>query len=125
MSMRDRGSPPEPKRTHRVPEQEQRQAAMLLAQRGTELGDVGDQPCESGRAEVTQPAVGGAPVPAMIDSVDQEPRCVQRLRKAVIAFAMLGESVGDLHHSSRCAGNVSPSVRHDLGTVCVGEKGGG
>ena len=98
---------------------------MLRAQRCPELHDVGYQSIEPGRAEVTQSAVGAAPVPTVIDGVDQETRRVQRLRKAVVAFAMFGQSVGDLHHASRCAGHVGPGVGGDLGAVGVGGKGGG
>ena len=98
---------------------------MLRTQRCAELDDVGDQPCEPRRAKVAQSAIGGAPVPTMIDGVNHEPGCIQRLRKAVIAFAMLGESVGDLHHCGRCAGNVGPGVRHHLGAVGIGDKRGG
>jgi len=98
---------------------------MLHTQRRPELDDVGDQPAEAGRAKVSQSATGGAPVPTMIDGMNQEPSCIQRLRKAVIAFTMLGKSVGDLHHCRRCASNVGPGVSCDLGAVRIGEKGGG
>ena len=57
---------------------------MLHTQRRPELDDVGDQPAKAGRAKVSQSATGGAPVPTMIDGMNQEPSCIQRLRKAVI-----------------------------------------
>ena len=109
----------------KLPEKKQRQTAMLRTQRCPELNDVANQPGESGRTEVAQSAIGRASVPAMIDGVDQETGCVQRSRKAVVAFTMLRESVGDLHHASRCAGNVGPRVGDDLRAVSSGEKGGG
>jgi len=113
------------KRTHRVPEQEQRQAAMLRTQRRPKLDDVADQTFETSRAKVAQSTIRGAPVPTMIDGVNQESSCIECLRKAVIAFTMLGESVGDLYHSRRCACHVSPGVGDDLGAVCVRDEGGG
>lgn len=108
-----------------MPKQEQRQTAMLRTKCCPELSDVGDQPSEAGRAKVTQPAIRGASVPTMIDSVHKKTRRIQRRRKAVVAFTMLGESMGDLHHANGCAGNIGPGVRHDLGAVCVGDEGGG
>ena len=43
---------------------------MLRTQRCSELDDVGNQPRKPSRAKVTQPAIGGAPVPTMIDGVN-------------------------------------------------------
>ena len=42
---------------------------MLRTQRCPELDDIGDQPCEPSPTKVTQPAIGGTPVPTMIDGV--------------------------------------------------------
>ncbi len=65
-----------------MPEQEQRQAAVPGAQRGAELGDVGDQPVEARRAEVPQPALGTAAMPAVIGRMHQETGRIERLREA-------------------------------------------
>ena len=39
-------------------------------------------------------------MPAMIDRTHQEAGCIQCLREAAVAFAMLGKSLGDLHYAS-------------------------
>ena len=101
------------------------QAAVLRAQRGAELGDVGDEATEPGGAEVAQPPVGGAPVATVVDRVDHEAGRVERPGKAVVAFAVFGQPVGDLHHAGGRAGHVGPGVGHDRGAVGVRDEGGG
>src|SRR5690606_25137053 len=85
----------------------------------------GNQSAKTSRAEVTQPAIGGAPMPTVVYRVDKESGRIQRPCKPVIAFAMLGESMGNLHHPSGFAGTLCPGVGRDPGAVRVGEKGGG
>jgi hypothetical protein len=107
-----------------MPEEEQRQAAVPRAKRGAELGHIGDQAAEPGGAEVAQPSVGGASVPAVVDRVDHEAGGVQREGKAVVALAVFGQPVGDLHHACGLVVHVGPGVGHHAGAVGVGEEGG-
>jgi hypothetical protein len=111
------------KRTHRVPEQEQGQAAMPGTQRCPELRDVGDQSAEPGRTEVTQSTVGGSAMPTVIDRMHHEPRCIECIRKARIAFTVLGKAVSYLHHAGGLARDVGPFVRDDLRAIGGGGEG--
>lgn len=69
--------------------------------------------------EITQSPIRSAPMAPMVDRVHHNPRGIERLCKAVIALAMLGESMRDLHHSNRLDGNVGPGIGRDLGAVGV------
>ena len=95
---------------------------MLRTQCRPILGHIGNQPAEPGAAEIAQPTTGGAPVPTVVDRVDDKPRSIELPCKAVIAFTMLGKPVGNLHHTGGVTSDVGPGVGRDLGAVCVGEK---
>jgi hypothetical protein len=96
---------------------------MLCTQRCPELGDVGDQSAEPGRAEITQSTVGGSAMPAVIDRMHHEPRRIECIREALIAFTVLGKSVSYLHHAGGLARDGGPFVRNDLGAICGGGEG--
>jgi hypothetical protein len=108
-----------------VPEQEERQASVLRAQQRAELGHVGNEAAETSAAKVAQLATRSAPVAAMVHGMDDEACGVQGPRKAVVALAMLGKPVRDLHDARWFAGGLCPGVGGDLGAVCVGLEGGG
>ena len=113
-------------RAHGVAEQKEWELRpMLRTQQCAELRHVGNEAAEASAAKAAQLATGGAPVAAMVYGVDDEACGVEGPRKAVVAFAMLGEPVGDLNDAHWLTRGLGPGVGGDLGAVCVGLEGGG
>ena len=112
-------------RAHGVAEQKERQAGVLRTQLRAELRHIGNEAAEACAAKVAQLATGGAPVAAMVHGVNDETCGVEGPCKAVVALAMLGKAVRDLHDAHRLAWSLGPGVGGDLGAVCVGLEGGG
>src|SRR5258708_6719557 len=106
-----------------MPEQEHRQTTFARARKLGHHHQVGDQTIPSRITKVSErfDVLGGAPVPAMVASIDVIASLVQKLGNVRIAERMLAHAMRDLYDSRR-ARRRTPSIVSDLQSVAARER---